>query len=84
MIAYVGTDKKEKQRLLNSKVYMAKTLTIKYIDQDGNKLKEVNVNAKKLNRLTFYDSSNIESGTIGKNVSSWRYQVFFHVIKYQV
>ena len=40
MIAYVGTDDKERQWLLNSGVYMAKTLTVKYIDQDGNKLKE--------------------------------------------
>ena len=40
MIAYVGTDEKEKEWLLNSGVYMAKTLTVKYVDQDGNKLKE--------------------------------------------
>ena len=40
MIAYVGTDAKEKEWLLNSGVYMAKTLTVKYVDQDGNKLKE--------------------------------------------
>ena len=40
MIAYVGTDDKEKQWLLNSGVYMSKTLTVKYVDQDGNKLKE--------------------------------------------
>ena len=40
MIAYVGTDEKEKQWLLNSGVYMSKTLTVKYVDQDGNKLKE--------------------------------------------
>ena len=40
MIAYVGTDDKEKQWLLNSGVYIAKTLTVKYVDQDGNKLKE--------------------------------------------
>ena len=40
MIAYVGTDAKEKEWLLNSGVYIAKTLTVKYVDQDGNKLKE--------------------------------------------
>ena len=40
MIAYVGSDAKEKEWLLNSGVYMAKTLTVKYVDQDGNKLKE--------------------------------------------
>ena len=40
MIAYVGTDEKEKEWLLNSGVYIAKTLTVKYVDQDGNKLKE--------------------------------------------
>ena len=40
MIAYVGTDAKEKEWLLNSGVYMSKTLTVKYVDQDGNKLKE--------------------------------------------
>lgn len=40
MIAYVGTDAKEKEWLLNSGVYMAKTLTVKYVDQDGNRLKE--------------------------------------------
>ena len=40
MIAYVGSDAKEKEWLLNSGVYIAKTLTVKYVDQDGNKLKE--------------------------------------------
>ena len=40
MIAYVGSDAKEKEWLLNSGVYMAKTLTVKYVDQDGNKLKD--------------------------------------------
>lgn len=40
MIAYVGTDEKEKYWLLNSGVYMPKTLTVKYVDQDGNKLRE--------------------------------------------
>ena len=40
MIAYVGLDAKEKEWLLNSGVYIAKTLTVKYVDQDGNKLKE--------------------------------------------
>ena len=40
MIAYVGTDAKEKEWLLNSGVYIAKTLIVKYVDQDGNKLKE--------------------------------------------
>ena len=36
MIAYVGTDEKEKEWLLNSGVYISKTLTVKYVDQDGN------------------------------------------------
>ena len=40
MIVYVGSDAKEKEWLLNSGVYIAKTLTVKYVDQDGNKLKE--------------------------------------------
>ena len=40
MIVYVGSDAKEKEWLLNSGVYMAKTLTVKYVDQDGNRLKE--------------------------------------------
>ena len=40
IIAYVGSDAKEKEWLLNSGVYIAKTLTVKYVDQDGNKLKE--------------------------------------------
>ena len=40
MIAYVGSDAKEKEWLLNSGVYIAKTLTVKYVDQDGNRLKE--------------------------------------------
>ena len=40
MIAYVGSDAKEKEWLLNSGVYIAKTLIVKYVDQDGNKLKE--------------------------------------------
>ena len=40
MIVYVGKDAKEKEWLLNSGVYIAKTLTVKYVDQDGNKLKE--------------------------------------------
>ena len=40
MIAYVGSDAKEKEWLLNSGVYIAKTLKVKYVDQDGNKLKE--------------------------------------------
>ena len=40
MIVYVGSDAKEKEWLLNSGVYIAKTLTVKYVDQDGNRLKE--------------------------------------------
>ena len=40
MIVYVGADAKEKEWLLNSGVYIAKTLTVKYVDQDGNRLKE--------------------------------------------
>ena len=40
MIVYVGSDAKEKEWLLNSGVYIAKTLKVKYVDQDGNKLKE--------------------------------------------
>lgn len=40
MIVYVGSDAKEKEWLLNSGVYIAKTLKVKYVDQDGNRLKE--------------------------------------------
>lgn len=39
-------------------------------------LKEVTVNAKKLRRLTFYGSGNLDSVTIGRNVSSWGDQIF--------
>lgn len=37
MIAYIGSDEKEKEWLLNSGVYMSKTLTVKFVDQDENK-----------------------------------------------
>lgn len=40
MIAYIGSDEKEKEWLLNSGVYMSKTLTVKFVDQDENKIKE--------------------------------------------
>ena len=40
MIEYIGTDEKEKQWLLNSGVYVSKTLTLNYVDGNGNKLLE--------------------------------------------